>query len=505
MKFTEKEIDIIKGVSRIAGIFTLIVGLIMILSLVQLKTINPLDNPAVLAVKDQYDKNPEGPNIAEQVRAMDLMARKAYFATRRQVETGSYLLLAGAAIFIFCLRLIESNEKRIPSIPGEKSSQAASGSRRRKYQLISVLVIMSGAIVSSFFLRSNLPDLSAGEPGKSSKKRERSAGSDFKPDKTNYPFFRGQDSRGIAGGSGYPTEWNGEAGKNIKWKIANPVYGKSSPVIWENKLFITGADGNTGQVCCINKDNGEILWSARAAQIPGEPSELPQMDQDGGLAVSTAAVNNKAVCAIFANGNLICLDHNGKTKWAKNIGTPRNSYGYSSSLLIYDNTLIVQFDAQDKLSIMAYDIETGTLKWETLRTGRPVWSSPVLASFNGKPQVVINGNPSVTSFDAITGEEIWSVECLSGDVAPSVAANSTMAYAVTDYAKLAAIKAGTGASIVWEDNTFTPDVSSPVANDEFLFLATGSGDVACYNAQKGDTLWTHYFMESVLCFSCYCR
>jgi outer membrane protein assembly factor BamB len=70
-----------------------------------------------------------------------------------------------------------------------------------------------------------------------------------------------------------------------------------------------------------------------------------------------------------------------------------------------------------------------------------------------------------------------------------------MAYAVTDYAKLTAIRPGTGASIAWEDNTFTPDVSSPVATDDYLFLSTGNGDVACYNQEKGDTLWTHYFSD----------
>jgi outer membrane protein assembly factor BamB len=84
---------------------------------------------------------------------------------------------------------------------------------------------------------------------------------------------------------------------------------------------------------------------------------------------------------------------------------------------------------------------------------------------------------------------------MSGDVGPSVAVNSTMTYAVTDYAKLAAIRSGTGAAILWEDNAYTPDVSSPVATDEFLFLATGNGDVACYDAIKGDTLWTRYLME----------
>jgi outer membrane protein assembly factor BamB len=181
--------------------------------------------------------------------------------------------------------------------------------------------------------------------------------------------------------------------------------------------------------------------------------------------------------------------------WSKNIGLPENVYGYSSSLIMYENILLLQFDSNEKNSLMGFTAETGELKYETIRQGRAVWSSPVIAYFGGKPQLIINGNPNVTSYDPVTGQELWSVECLSGDVAPSAAVNNTMIYAVTDYAKLAAIKPGAAASIVWEDNTFTPDVSSPVATDEFLFLSTGSGDVVCYNAEKGDTLWSHYFEE----------
>jgi len=51
MTLSEKDINIMKGISQVAGIFTLIIAITMIFSLVQLKTINPLDNPALLAVK----------------------------------------------------------------------------------------------------------------------------------------------------------------------------------------------------------------------------------------------------------------------------------------------------------------------------------------------------------------------------------------------------------------------------------------------------------------------
>ena len=85
---------------------------------------------------------------------------------------------------------------------------------------------------------------------------KRAADTAPKPDKTNFPFFRGQDSRGIAGGSGYPTEWDGTTGKNIEWKIQLPRAGKSSPVIWDDKIFVTGAEGNQCDVFCIDKKIG---------------------------------------------------------------------------------------------------------------------------------------------------------------------------------------------------------------------------------------------------------
>lgn len=494
LNLTDKDISILKIVSQISGGFSLIVALTMLFSLIQLKTINPLDNPVLLSVKEQFDKDPANAAKAEQVRAMDLMARKAYFSSRWQVETGSYLLLAGALIYILCQRLISDNKKISPVQPGAKQDLLTNQEKSRKYLFAAASVIVVTAIASSFLLRGDLPDPS-GQSGVSSSGEEISSAKVPEPDKTNYPFFRGQDSRGIAGGSGYSTEWNGVEGKNIEWKTEIPKPGQSSPVIWEDNIFLTGAGDNECEVFCIDKKSGKILWTGMASNIPGEPEVSPETDQDVGLAASTVAVNKKVVCAVFANGNLVCFDHDGKLLWSKNIGLPENSYGYSSSLMIYESLLLVQFDSNTKISLMGFEAETGELKWETIRQGRPVWSSPIIAYFGGKPQLVINGNPNVTSYDVLTGKELWSVECMSGDVAPSLAVNSTMVYSVTDYAKLAAIRGGTGAAIIWEDNTFTPDVSSPVATDKFVFVATGNGDIACYNSEKGDTLWTHYFMD----------
>lgn len=504
IKLDEKDLKILRGISTGAGIFTLIVALTMLLSIIQLKALDPLDNPAIVSVKEEFDRDHENAVKAEQVRALDLMARKAYFSSRRQVETGSWLLIAGAAIFVLCQRLIAGAEKNLPPFPGEKTDQVSEKARYAKYLAGTVAVLTVAAIGSSFILRKDLPDLSGRRTARAEKSDKKQEKDDipallpavaYSPDPVNFPFFRGQDGRGIAGGTGYPVEWSGESSTNVKWKTSIPRNGKSSPVIWGDKLFVTGAEGNICEVYCLDKNTGKILWTAPASGLQGQPEAPPETDHETGIAAPTAATDGNSVCAIFANGNLVCLDMDGKPRWGKNIGTPANVYGYSCSVIMYNGILIVQFDSDEKVAMMGFDTATGDLKWETIRRGRSTWASPSIATFNGIPQVLINGNPEVASFDPATGSELWALEVLSGDVAPSLAINSNFVYAVTDYARLAAVKPGPGPSIVWEDNMFTSDVSSPVANDQYLFIATGVGDLACYDAIKGDTLWTHYFMD----------
>ncbi|HUV00899.1 MAG TPA: PQQ-binding-like beta-propeller repeat protein, partial [Bacteroidales bacterium] len=493
MKFSEKEIRIFKGISLVSGVFTFVIAITMIFSLIQLKTINPLDSPSLQSIKEQFDRDPDNRDKAEQVRAIDLMARKAYFSSRWQVETGSYLLLAGAFVFVVFQRLVAGSEKPPRSLHPGKPDIDSERIRNRRYLVISAGAVTIIAVVSSFVLRTELP-----APGRSSAITETTeppvvlAGID-QPGDVNYPFFRGEGSRGIAGGAGFPTEWNGTEGRNIKWKIAVPKPGQNSPVIWGEKLFITGAVNGECEVYCINKNTGEILWTGSASGFPGASSAVPESDADAGMAVSTAAVSENEVCAIFGNGNIVCFDHDGELKWAKNIGVPESTYGYSSSLVIYDKLLLVQYDSQDKITLSGFELNTGEVKWETIRSGRPVNSSPVLATFNGQPQLLINGNPNVSSYDPVDGKELWSLPGVSGDVAPSLAVNSEMVYTATDYYKIIALKPGRNGSKVWEDNTFTPDVSSPVANDGYLFVVTGNGDAACYNSETGDTLWSHYF------------
>src|SRR5664280_1525410 len=300
MKLSDKDIKILSGVSQVAAVFTLIVAVTMILGLIQLKVVKPLDSPSLALIKEQYDRDPSDKNIAEEVRAMDLMARRAYFSSRWQVETGSYLLIAGALIFVLTRRLIAGSDKPEPTFSSEKPNIVSQKKKYRVYLILAAAFITVVAIISSFVLRSSLPEtgVKVAVAAQNTRDVQNIGTAATLTGSTNYPFFRGEGSRGIAGGIGYPVEWNGNDGKNIKWKIPVPGHGKNSPVIWGNKLFLTGIRAGTLEVYCIDKIKGEILWTASASDFPGASKEIPESDPEAGMAVPTAAVNG---CLLYTS------------------------------------------------------------------------------------------------------------------------------------------------------------------------------------------------------------
>ena len=549
MSNQDNKTKILKLTGYVAGLFTLFIAVMMIIGYIQLENIRPLENPSLDALREVYDQDPNNEDIKEQIRALDLMARRAFFSTRWQIETGTYLLIAGALIFIVSQRLLYTERRKIEGTAYQAGDLIGSKRKSRLYLLISSGVVISIALIISFQLRIKLPDPSrvydeTGVQGESNiahlrtdelsvaserpadnlvmqsddqttvagtdetsaaqKTADQTEATSDQPVVTsnrpvddnggiNYPFFRGTGGRGIVEEEGFPVNWDGSSGQGIKWKIKVNSHGYSSPIIWNEKIFLTGENENSLEVMCYNKINGGLIWTASASGIDGEPQEAPLTSEDTGLAAPTAATNGQVVCAIFATGNLICLDMDGNRKWAKNIGVPDNHYGHSSSLIIHGNKLLVQYDERSRKSLKAFDLNSGQLVWETLRPVAISWASPVIARFNGIYQVILTSEPYVIAYEIDTGRELWSVQCMSGEVGPSVGVNSKYVFAVNEFAVLAAIKPGDNASVVWQDNEYTPEVSSPVATDELVYVLTSWGAAACYDTETGELVWDHDF------------
>jgi len=313
----------------------------------------------------------------------------------------------------------------------------------------------------------------------------------------NWTSFRGSGANGHAVHANPPLNWSVEEGKNILWKTEVPKPGMSSPVIWENRLFLTGADQLSRQIFCFEIGTGELLWQHDADGIPGSPpkDKLPDVMETSGLAAPTATTNGRYVAAIFATGDLVCVDMEGKRIWAKNLGVPDNLYGHASSLISHKNLLFVQYDQKDNSKLLAFDLASGNPAWQVKR-GVISWSSPILIDNNGRMELILTNSKAVDSYDPKTGKLLWHVECLSGDVAPSAAYADGIVYVANEYASASAIDVGnhgSGPKILWQWDEALPDAASPVANEHYLILPSGYGIVNCLDVKTGHVFWEHEF------------
>ena len=302
--------------------------------------------------------------------------------------------------------------------------------------------------------------------------------------------FRGNNSSGVSSARGIATNWNLKSKKNILWQVAIPKHGYNSPVINGRNVFITGADKNARELYCYDVYTGELKWTVKADKIPGSPSSMPKVNADTGLAASTVATNGQQVCAIFATGDVICADMEGKRLWAKNLGVPDNHYGYASSLLMYGNSLIIQYQNNSDGKILALNAKNGKQLWSKASKDKIAWSSPIIASLGGRPALVVMGNPAIAAYNPTNGAELWRVDCMSGEVGASPASSGGLVYGASEYAKCIAIDGATGET-VWEASDYLPECSSLCATKNFVFCATSYGMVCAYDAKTGELKKEH--------------
>jgi len=102
-------------------------------------------------------------------------------------------------------------------------------------------------------------------------------------------------------------------------------------------------------------------------------------------------------------------------------------------------------------------------------------------------------DPTVASYNPKTGEKYWEIDCVYGEVGPSVAYGSDLVYAVNEYAILVSIKPGDTPEIVWENDELLSDVPSPIVKDGLMYLATSYGVIVCYDAVSGEKYWENEF------------
>lgn len=518
---------IARNVAVITALFIVIFATMMAVNYIQTRGSLIHENEVLAQLKVLSDQNTENTALFEQIRQLDLMARKAFFVNKNSLTSGILILVVLFVVLVIALRIYYDGLKDLPDKEIDPIDDWAMKTLARRYVRwtgVGFAVVSVMFIVLNMDLYSMLPDMSNNEEiaaveaidesestgdiaqvvsdeeipaaneelGAEQKQEgegsEATTAAPIEVSKVTHNAFRGNSGIGHSSAKNVPVQWDVTSGKNIAWNVKIPLTGHSSPVINGNHVFITGANDQSRELYCFELSSGKLLWTVKADNIAGSPTVMPKTSHGTGLAASTVSTNGSVVCAIFATGDVMGVDMNGKRLWAKNLGVPDNHYGYASSLLMYGKTLFVQYDNTTAPAVIALDAETGNERWRKARPSDKIaWGSPIIAQVGGKPQLVLMGLPNMTSYNPSTGEQLWKLECFSGEVGASPTAANGIVYGASEYSSVVAINAADG-SLLWKSEEFLPEVSSPVATANHLYVATSYGLLACYDAKTGQVV-----------------
>jgi outer membrane protein assembly factor BamB len=496
-QFDEKDIDAqmktpwnqaAQRAAVIAGVFSIIVLGLLVINYLQIKLLDPVRFERLENLKVLLLDQPNDDQLLSQIRELDLRIRKDEIKRLDFSRRGSMLLLGSVAVFFIAIKSTRACKKILPhpvvstDIQARQIRQAA----QARWMMTTALAVL--AATALFFARTGKIDFTQVEDSYPSDKEIAE----------NWPGFRGPRGSGTSAYTNIPTRWNGKSGEAIIWKSKVLLPGHNSPVVWDDRIFLSGANKEKRQVYCFDAGSGKLLWQADIINPALAAVRAIEMDQDTGYAAPTVVTDGARVCAIFPTGDVSCFDFKGKKLWSRNLGIPDNIYGYASSLVIYQNLLLIQYDQatsyDNKSRMIALDTFSGMTIWETKRPVPNSWTSPIVAEIDGQSQLITCGDPWVIAYDPLNGTELWRVDCLGTDVAPSPIYAGGLVFGVHPYTRLVAIRpTGRGdvtkTHIAWKAEDAIPDICSPVSNGELIFTLETQGKLACYKVSDGTKLW----------------
>jgi len=328
----------------------------------------------------------------------------------------------------------------------------------------------------------------------------------------NWTHFRGTNLNGIAETENIPLKWDDSV---IKWKTEIHDKGYSSPVIYNNQIWVTTAksDGKELYAVCIDFQTGKIIYDIKVFT----PEKVEGRNSINTYATPTPCIEKGFVYVHYGNMGTACINtSNGSIVWKRTDLKCKNVHGSGSSPVIYKNLLILHFEGSDVRYIVALDKSNGKLKWRSDRPAEPyvpltevgklAYITPIIINVKGRDMLISNGSAICQAFDPNTGKEIWRV--VDG-------AETTIAMPFTEkgvlfwytgfnvaadgntYTDLLAVNPDgkgdiAGTNIIWkkQDKTSDNQMLSPVIKDGLIYTVTTKNIMMCIDAATGEEIWS---------------
>lgn len=315
--------------------------------------------------------------------------------------------------------------------------------------------------------------------------------------------FRGPSGMGTSDAKGLPLNWS--TTENIAWKAELPGPGASSPIVFQDRIYLTcytgffipGESGGSQEdlkrhLIAVRRSDGGIIWDQAIA------AKLPEEDRirDHGFAANTPAADDERVYAFFGKTGVFAFDHSGKQLWQADVGSKTHGWGTSASPVLYKDLVFINASVESS-SLVALDRRTGEEKWRA-KGIRDSWNTPlVITAKSGRQELIVAKQGDVLAFNPDTGEELWSCKTDIGwYMVPSVVAEDGIVYCLGGRSGVAglAVRAGGSGDVTKTHRLWTSikgsNVTSPVYLDGHLYwMHENRGIAYCAEADSGKIVY----------------
>ncbi|MFN7933067.1 MAG: PQQ-binding-like beta-propeller repeat protein [Bryobacteraceae bacterium] len=317
----------------------------------------------------------------------------------------------------------------------------------------------------------------------------------------NWPGWRGTDASGISREAAVPLQWGKT--ENVKWRVTLPEPGNSTPVVWGDTVYVTQAEKAIGKrlLLAFERGTGMVRWSA-AVPYGAEPTHPTNP-----FGSASPVTDGDVVVAWFGSAGVHAFDaKTGKTRWTRDLGIQKHTWGYGSSPVLHRNFVFLNFGPGERSFVVALDRKTGKTVWQVdvpkgagakFNQWSPEdmygsWSTPVVHG----DELLVTLPRKLVAYELATGKVLWSSEGLSDLIYPSPVVAEGMIVAASGFGGAAmAVKTGgagdvTASHRVWHWPKNKGFIGSGVVKDGHLYWVDIGGIAQCVKLSNGEAMWS---------------
>lgn len=307
----------------------------------------------------------------------------------------------------------------------------------------------------------------------------------------DWPEFRGPGGQGHSAERNLPLTWSET--KNVKWKVALPGKGWSSPAIQGERIWLTTEADKALRLLCVNRNTGALLHNIELFRLKSAGA----LHAKNSLASPTPILEGDKVYVHFGAHGTACLTQAGEIVWKTKLDYDNGQHGPGGSPVLYDDLLIVNCDGQSTQYVVALDKATGKQRWRKNREGAQAYATPLVVRLPAGDQVISPGAFRTFAYEPRTGKELWNVSYGDGfSNVPRPVFGNGLVYLCTGFMQpsLLAVRLDgrgdvTRSHIVWTLKRGVSLTPSPLLIGEELYLVSDNGIASCLDAKTGAVLW----------------